>query len=388
MKTLFTILMAFLFLNVYAQEIGSNRTDYSPYGIDYSQLSMQMRLLAHHEDATQITYFDLNFVEELMQDFMRKEMGMTIVNVSKFVKEGKYETFTVTYDQMATMGTTKIPHLYFKYTIFDNKNKNPIIKSLNISGTSYKVIYFYAAYWPTTMNFDGSKNKVAYTYLLQDKATIRLNMTNATWSVSVENEAIKGIDDYENKMSSKSISIPQTPSASNTTTISEDKESINDRLMKEAIIRVANDYNIKFDPKISSDSLRKVILKRKNFLMNGDYYNIVNQVNFPMYDFLKKILSVKSRGFTTDMIIRIDNTGKIYKTEFLPPIPSIYKTVMDKKIIGLKLIPYNPAGEDAGSIKMYNIIKEDRAVHIMEYELSNDSTKITMEKKNFLGIGH
>ncbi len=157
--------MALLCLNASAQYPGELRNDYSPYGLDYSMLSLKMRMLSHHGDATQITYFDLNFVEQLMQYFMRNEMGMTTVNSSKFIKHDGVETFTITYAQMATMGAASIPKLYLKYTFFTNKYGYPIIKSLNISGTSSKVVYFYAAYWPTTMNFDGRNHQVAYNYL-------------------------------------------------------------------------------------------------------------------------------------------------------------------------------------------------------------------------------
>jgi len=111
MKSLIVITTLFLCLirfNSYAQYPGENRNDYSPYGLDYSMLSLKMRLLSHHEDATQITYFDLNFVEQLMQDFLKKEMGMTTINSTKFIKHDGVETFTITYAQMATMGTNII----------------------------------------------------------------------------------------------------------------------------------------------------------------------------------------------------------------------------------------------------------------------------------------
>ena len=285
MKSLIVITTLFLCLirfNSYAQYPGENRNDYSPYGLDYSMLSLKMRLLSHHEDATQITYFDLNFVEQLMQDFLKKEMGMTTINSTKFIKHDGVETFTITYAQMATMGTNIIPKLYLKYTFFNNKDNHPIIKSLDISGTSNKVIYFYAAYWPTTMNFDGSRTKVAYNYLLQDKATIRFN---GAWSISVENTTIHDLNEYYRELNKNSTEHTNLETAySKKQKAKKDSISgiaIRDSIYRDSLINVAQGYKIAYSQKIdalnpTTDWLKMAIALTENRLNSGDNYNTCN----------------------------------------------------------------------------------------------------------------
>lgn len=377
--------MVMLCTYTYSQGTDKNRNDYSPYNVDYSMLSFQMRQIAMHGDATQITYFDLNFVDGLMQHFMKNNLNMVIDNVSKFKKEGYYQTFTVSYAQMATIGTGKIPHVYFKYTIFDNKEKHPIIKSCIISGNASKVIYFYASYWPTTMNFDGSHDKVAFNYLLQDKATIRLNPANATWNITVENTTIKSIADYEKIVASTNLELLPIKPAIIEREAPESIESTKNRAMRNAIVNVAHDYGMSFNESISNDSLRALIFKRKQLLMNGDRYDNVSDTSFLMYDFLHKLLPIKAKDFIADMIIRLDKNGKIYKVEFLSEIPPVYKPVINKKLIGNPLKPYTNSPENSNSFKMYKIRKEDKAIYMREYELSNDNGIITINKKNEIG---
>uniref|UniRef100_UPI0025FEB6C1 hypothetical protein n=1 Tax=uncultured Mucilaginibacter sp. TaxID=797541 RepID=UPI0025FEB6C1 len=197
MKNLIAILLAFLYFNANAQDYGKNVRDYSPYGIDYPMLSLKMQLLSHHGYATQITYFDLNFVDQRMQDFMRNELGMSIVGFPKFSKTNGYQTLEVGYVKNGVyVGNNKIRHLYFKYTLFENRSKRSMIKSLKIYGSSVDVIDFYVRYWPTAINFDQSKSKIAFNYLLQDKATISCSTTDGSWSILVENTTIHDVNEF------------------------------------------------------------------------------------------------------------------------------------------------------------------------------------------------
>lgn len=284
MKTLLTICMAMLCTYSYSQDIDKNRRDYSPFGYDYAHLSFGMRELARHGDATQITYFDLNFVEGLMQDFMKRQMGMTIDNVSKFIKQGEYQTFTVSYAQMATMGG-KVPHLYLKYTIFDNKDKNPIIKALSITGNSDKVIYFFVSYWPTNLNIDVQKSKIAYSYLIQDKATIKFNPANSQWSIVVDNTTIHSLPDYYvalSKGTDSNIKIETEYSIKQ----KEKRDSeiaiiVRNAHIRDSLFKLAHDLNIAYSDKKddlnpSTDWLQFAITNEQNRLNSGKNYNRSN----------------------------------------------------------------------------------------------------------------
>jgi len=363
MKTLFTVCIVLLCLNAYSQQ-GVQRLDLSPYGLTEQILDVKMRLLAGHEDATQITYFDLNFVEQRMQDFMKKKMGMTITDVSKFIKTSSYETFTVTYTQMATIGTTKIPKLYFKYTIFGNKDKNPIIKSLEITGTSIHVINFFVRYWPTTLNIDVSKSKIAYNYLVQDKATIRLNPANAAWSISVENTSIKTLDDYYsqlNKSSSSTVALETAYSIKQKATKDSMAKVIARNIFyRDSLIKVVDSYGILYGQRTdySPDTawLKSAIRGFEKNLNDGKRYNKSN-IDTLIQSF-KELEPNKDKYITGNIILKINQIGVIDDVSIQQGMSTITPDLLNsiKQIaLGKKTMPFVLNGKPYPSYKRYSI---------------------------------
>ena len=363
MKPITPILLAYLclvWLNSYAQFPGENRNDYSPYGLNYTMLDVNMRLLANHGDATQITYFDLNFVDQRMQNFMGAYMHMEVAHFPTIIKQGIYNILTIRYLQQATMGTTHIPSLYFKYTYFVNKDNHPIIKSLYLYGDANYVIDFYVRYWPTTINFDETRNKIAYNYLLQDKATIRFN---GTWSITIENTTIHSMDEYYNqlnKASNVNISLESEYSKKE----KRRKDSINaitirDSLYRDSLLNLADKYNIpygnkdRFNP--TTQWLEMVIGNKEAELNGGKNYNksdagsIINLI-------IQKV-KPEPNYQTGVLVFRINSDGIITKVT-TTGMCNIQTSVLDdinKIADNQPLYPFEFNGKKYPSYKVYSI---------------------------------
>jgi hypothetical protein len=201
MKSVLTIMgVLCLWFSSAAQSPEENRTDLSPYGKTYTTLNAEMKQLAPHELATQISYFDMNFVNVKMQQFMDEQMAMANVGGPVLNKKGMPESFSMKYIPKASIGATKIPSITIKYNLFTNSKGHPIIKSCEIYGDLSYIAYFYAKYWPTNMNFDSHGPAVVYCYLLQDKAGITLNRKTKQAVISINNTTIKSVADYDAKL--------------------------------------------------------------------------------------------------------------------------------------------------------------------------------------------
>jgi len=200
-KTILFSVLVFCFNIGYSQKIDSTRVDYSPYGYGLERLSFGMKQLASHGEATQITYYDLNFVDRRIQDFMRDNLHMVIKQTPKFYKQNGVEFLIVKYFPEASIGITNPGFIQFKYLLFENHFKNAIIKSCKITGDFNMLINFYASYWPTNMHINpGPKDEVAYTYLMQDKISFALTPKNHQGEINISNTTLKTNSDYENSL--------------------------------------------------------------------------------------------------------------------------------------------------------------------------------------------
>jgi len=359
-KPILLVLLAFLCLNARSQEAEPNRRDYSPYGLDENHLSFQMRQLAPHGDATQITYFDLNFADGLIQDFMSNRLNFAVTNVSKFIKVGINETFTVTYTQMATMGG-KPAHLYFKYLIFTNKQNHPIIKSLDISGYSLSVINFFVSYWPTVINFDPSKTKIAYSHLWQDKATIKCNQATGVWSISIENTTIHDLNEYYSELD-KNIANGYKIQEEFKTKQQKIRDSLdnianNERRMRDSLIIVAKAYNIPIYNSSPDLSWLKSEVKHKELQLNsGDNYN--QSKDDGVFKSLENITPEPDKYITGNLIFRIDASGvidSVVRDKGICTVTPNLLASIDKIIIGKHVVPYSINNHSYASYKRYNV---------------------------------
>lgn len=167
----------------------------SPYRQPEVILDANMRTLATHGYCTQITYFDLNFVNLKVQEFLYRHLGASTDETGDF-KTLKNNDIQITqkYNQRIVIDEQS-QTLTIRYTAFRHKNAF-VIKSAVITGTSKFVIDFFVKFWQTALTFNDIYNdKIATTYLLQDKATI--SFKNDMWSIEVTNTSIKSMDDFK-----------------------------------------------------------------------------------------------------------------------------------------------------------------------------------------------
>lgn len=154
-----------------------------------------------NEYETQITYFDLNFVNLKLQDYLSYQFGMTL-NSEKAKYELKNGKGFITSAFVDKISMNRNPReLFFKFNVFP-MGKEFVIKDLKITGTTDAVLRFYVSYWTTTLNFDDiSKTEIVSNRLLQDR--ISYNFNNGNPYIKIENTTIespeKFIDEYQRK---------------------------------------------------------------------------------------------------------------------------------------------------------------------------------------------
>lgn len=391
MKALFTICIAMLCLNAYAQDYGKDVRDYSPYGLDYPMLSFKMQTLSNHGYATQITYFDLNFVDQRMQNFLRTQLNMSFSGFPKFTKENGYQILNVGYvKDGAYIGNQKIRHLYFKYTLFENKSKRSMIKSLKIYGSAIDVIDFYVRYWPTTINFDQSKSKIAFNYLLQDKATIACSTKDGSWSISVENTTIHDTNEFYrelDKSSTSNVSLETAYSLKQKVEKDSMRKVMSRNIFyRDSLIKVANSYKLlKGEEKISTDTawLKTVIYSFEKDLNAGKTYNQSNIDT--LIQTLKEINPDPNKYITGNIVLKITPDGTIEDVKdqgFSTITPQLIDTIK-QRIVGKKITPFGLNGKYYPSYKRYAVgffpkvnheYKFTEAGEIIEYNNGNSTT--------------
>lgn len=180
-NTLLILLLILIGGNIYGQTI-------SPY--------FPSRYISptSNEYETQITYFDLNFVNLKLQDYLSYQFGMTL-NSEKAKYELKNGKGFITSAFIDKISMNRNPReLFFKFNVFP-MGKGFVIKDLKITGTADAVLRFYVSYWTTTLNFDDvSKTEVVSNRLLQDR--ISYNFNNGNPYIKVENTTIENPEKF------------------------------------------------------------------------------------------------------------------------------------------------------------------------------------------------
>lgn len=306
--------------------------------------------IAQTEYVTQITYSELNSIDQRMQNFMRDKMGMVITKAPTFGKEDGMQTLTIRYNKQTLVGTSYDPHINFKYFLFDIGTNNAIIKSCQIYGDYGLVVDFYVRFWPTTINLDAvKKQRIAYSYYWQDKITLGLNPENNTGRLSIFNTTIKSIAEYKSKakdqkkyldsLNTSRIKINQNQ------TDSIAKINAANSFYRDSLIKVAQNYDIAFtvtnsyNP--STNWLESAISITKNRLNSGTMRN-TSDIKW-LIDSIQKNMSIDPHDyFFVDILFYIDRSGiitkveqsnaeKNFSTKYLPQI--------NKISVGKKLTP-------------------------------------------------
>lgn len=152
---------------------------------------------------TQFTYFDLNFVNFRVQDYLEKNSGMVLMDTKFNLKDGQ-GTAEFIYKESMVIGSNRQPYsLHFLYTVSPIEN-DLVITKCKITGQSDKLIAFYVGFWKTSLKFDEvKKRKEVYNHYLQDRISFFFN--NGNPYVIIENETSidfqKFKEEYELKKS-------------------------------------------------------------------------------------------------------------------------------------------------------------------------------------------
>ena len=196
MRQICLIIACFFFFNCYSQT-DSVRLDYSPYGQTRDMLDADMNALAYHKKLTQFTYFDMNYVNERLEDFFSGDIslvqsGEPIYDMSK---PDKY--ISQKYVKSIQYNPTKSYFINVKYNLF-TEGSNFIIKSCEISGYWIYILDLYVKYWAdNSLHFEAAKKgELVVYYLLQDKIVLSLNPTTETGKIVITNTTINSIDQY------------------------------------------------------------------------------------------------------------------------------------------------------------------------------------------------
>jgi hypothetical protein len=189
--------MYFHCILINAQESEKKRTDISPYGAAYSNLSFSMSQIAPHGHLTQFTYFDINFVSQRFEDFLTNNDFLAQVGETEIEMSKPDKFIAKRFQKKAQYNSTKPRSILVKYNLFDN-NGLLMVKSCEISGYWDYVIELYVYYWTTNMNFEAAKKaEVAVSFLLQDRIALTLNAVKEYGSILITNTTIKSSDQFK-----------------------------------------------------------------------------------------------------------------------------------------------------------------------------------------------
>lgn len=135
---------------------------------------------------TQFTYFDLNYVNFRVQNYLEKNSGMVLMDTKFNLKDG-HGIAEFIYKESMVIGSNRKPYtLHFNYTVAPIEN-DLVITKCKITGQTDKLIAFYVGFWKTSLQFDEVKRrKEVYNHYLQDRVSFLFNNDNPY--VIIENE--------------------------------------------------------------------------------------------------------------------------------------------------------------------------------------------------------
>jgi hypothetical protein len=150
---------------------------------------------------TQFTFYDLNFVSLRVQDYLDRNMGMSLKDTKFNLKNG-VGSIDFIYEEAIVIGTNSQPqkmHVIYEVEAIDNEF---VIKSCTINGSAYKVEAFYVGFWKTSLQFNEVKSKgIVYNYYLQDKISYSLTMGKPT--IKITSTSIKDFQKFKSEFSVK-----------------------------------------------------------------------------------------------------------------------------------------------------------------------------------------
>jgi hypothetical protein len=150
---------------------------------------------SYNDLQTQMTYFDLNFVNVKIQDYMINEMQMNLSSDKYDLVAGK-GNITFTYSDNGAINTT-IKKMSFIFNV-EPINDEFVIKSCKIVGNSERLISFYVHFWSSPLQFDQVKSKgVIYNNFMMDKISFHYNGNQPY--ITITNGSITDFKDFSVK---------------------------------------------------------------------------------------------------------------------------------------------------------------------------------------------
>lgn len=153
----------------------------------------------NNRNETQITYFDLNFVNLKIQSFLSGKLYMTPEEPSYNLNNGEG---TITQSYIEKIAINREPRkLIFTFKVF-HLGDDFVIEQLKISGDNEKVLSFYVSYWSTSLNFDDiKKNEIVSNKFLQDHISYSYNNNKPV--ILIKNNTINSRREFVSEYSPK-----------------------------------------------------------------------------------------------------------------------------------------------------------------------------------------
>lgn len=182
----------FLFFSVFS---------YAQYVSPYYPLKQDAEYRA--EKPGQLTYYSSDFVQGLLQNFMKYRLGMSMIDSKS---DDKNKAYTQIYQDMFSTGKL---YVTLKWEIIRPKSASEddiipeVVKSIKITGTPSRVISFFVYYWDTTIDFESVKSDIERKHM-QDVAHFYFNKGKPY--ILVKNgtfDTIKEFEEYFNTLLEK-----------------------------------------------------------------------------------------------------------------------------------------------------------------------------------------
>lgn len=142
---------------------------------------------AYRGEVTQLTYYDVMYVQLALQGFVNDRLGMTLL-------DSDMNKTSATYKFQDRFSTGKLIINLVQTPINVDSNVPVIVQSVKISGSKDRVFSFFVNYWGTTINWDAKKSDVERRHM-QD--IVRLHFNGGNPYITVTNAAYKTPKDFE-----------------------------------------------------------------------------------------------------------------------------------------------------------------------------------------------
>lgn len=152
-------------------------------------------------EPTQLTYYDEQYVQGAVSNFMSLKMGMTSLESQDTDWNTKAQFYSSVFQDRFSTGKIKVTYYYDKmqakvfFAGISETIENPaIIKSLKITGTPNRVIAFFVEYWGSNLDFNSIKADVERKQM-QDVAKFYYNKGKPY--IIIENNTYKSTKEFE-----------------------------------------------------------------------------------------------------------------------------------------------------------------------------------------------